>query len=707
MKKALAVGSAVLLVFISISLAPPVVAAQEDSYISEELIITAYREDRKSRGATGLNLSVFETPQSLSILDAEIIDEFGLVDVNSMLKMTTGINVDSTETDRTYYNSRGFDITSFHVDGVGIPFGNLYVGDLDTAIYEKVTVIRGSNGLITGLGNPSGTVNYVRKRPTNDFAASVEATVGRWNNQRVMADVSTPLTDSGSWAARFVGVYQDKESWLNHYENDRNVAYGVVDGQVGDRITLTFAYTRQDNNSDGVLWGAAPVIYTDGTQADFELSTTTAMDWSFWNTLTETLFAEVGWQMADPWRLTSSLTYTDYEENAELFYVYWLTGLDRDTGLGMHSFPGKYDSAQEYLIWDTHLQAGFDLWGQQHEFNLGLSIADSDSKSLDSGALAGFVPMPAFPGWQGNEVPRPAWNDPYEAANDDMQLNRLYGSLLLSVTERLKLVLGFNLVDYENEGVSWGVSTDSSENGSSPYVGFTWEVADGLNVYGSYSDIYQPQYYLDETLQPLGSAEGESYELGLKKLFDNNLMVSLAYFETEQENLFEFVEYGDGDGVDDDDFSDDFSYALYRGISVDSKGVELEVAGHITEDVKMQAGYTYLKMEDKDGEDARTFIPRNTLKLLLTWNPDWQENLSMGLSARWQAATHYDSSYGRIEQDSYALVGGFVSYDFTDSLSVSANLDNVTDEAYYSSVKFEQAFYAAPRSYSISVNWRY
>ena len=112
-------------------------------------------------------------------------------------------------------------------------------------------------------------------------------------------------------------------------------------------------------------------------------------------------------------------------------------------------------------------------------------------------------------------------------------------------------------------------------------------------------------------------------------------------------------------------------------------------------------------MEDKDGEDARTFIPRNTLKLLLTWNPDWQENLSMGLSARWQAATHYDSSYGRIEQDSYALVGGFVSYDFTDSLSVSANLDNVTDEAYYSSVKFEQAFYAAPRSYSISVNWRY
>ncbi len=707
MRNTLEAGITGIIVFCSVLSAQPVMAAETDSYIDEEMIITGFRDDRKSRGATGLNLSVFETPQSLSILDAEAIDDFGLVDINSTLKMTTGINVDSTETDRTYYNSRGFDITSFHVDGIGIPFGELFVGDLDTAIYEKVVVIRGSNGLITGLGNPSGTVNYVRKRPTNEFAASIEATTGRWGNQRVVADVSTPLTDSGSWAARFVGVAQDKESWLDHYENDRNIAYAVVDGQVGDRITLTFAYTRQDNNSDGVLWGAAPVIYTDGTQADFDPSTTTAMDWTYWNTLTETMFAEIGWQITDQWHVTSSLTRTDYEEESELFYVYWLTGLDRDTGLGMYSYPGKYDSYQEYLIWDTHLQGGFEAWGQQHELNVGLSLADSDAKSLDFGALEGFDAMPEFPGWQGTEVPRPAWDDPYQAARDDMQLDRLYGSLLLSVTERLKLILGFSLVDYENEGVSWGVSTDSSEDGSSPYIGFTWEFADGFNVYASYSDIYQPQYYLDQNLQPLGSAEGKSYELGFKKQFDNNLIVSLAYFETEQDNLFEFVEYGDGDGVDDTDFSDDFNYALYRGISVDSKGVELEVAGQITDEIKMQAGYTYLEMEDEDGDDARTFIPRNTMKLLLTWEPSWQEDLRMGLSARWQDNIHYDSPYGRIKQDSYALVGGFVSYDFTDSLSLSVNFDNLTNEEYFSSVKYEQAFYAAPRSYSVSINWWY
>lgn len=698
---------ALVLTALSTWSAPPLQAMEGETYIDEEMLIIGFREDRRSRGATGLNLSVFETPQSLSILDAQTLDDFELVDVNTMLKMTTGINVDSTETDRTYYNSRGFDITSFHIDGIGIPFGELFVGDMDTAIYERIAVIRGSNGLITGLGNPSGTVNYVRKRPTNDLAANVEATVGSWDNRRIVADVSTPLTESGSWAARAVGVYQDKDSWLDHYGNDRNVIYGVVDGQVGERVTLTFAYSRQDNNSDGVLWGAAPVIYTDGTPADFDISTTTAMDWTYWNTLTETAYAEIGWQITDQWQLTSSLTRTDYEENSEVFYVYWQTGLDADTGLGMYSYPGKYDSTQDYLIWDTNLQAAFSAWGQQHEFILGLSLADSDSKSMDFGALDGFIAMPAFPGWQGNEVPRPTWDAPFRAAEDDMQLDRLYGSLLLSVTERLKLVLGFSVVDYENEGESWGVSTDSSEDGSSPYVGFTWEVMDGLNLYASYSDIYQPQYYLDESLQPLGSAEGESYEVGLKKLFDNSLVVTLAYFQTEQDNLFEFVEYGDGDGIDDDDFSDDFNYALYRGISVDSEGFELEVAGQVTEELKVQAGYTFLEMEDENGDDARTFIPRNTFKLLLTWAPSWQEDLSMGLSTRWQDDVHFDSAYGRIEQDSYALIGGFLRYDLTESLSLSANVDNVTDEEYYSSVKYEQAFYAAPRSYSLSIDWRY
>ncbi|HBN14735.1 MAG TPA: TonB-dependent siderophore receptor [Pseudohongiella sp.] len=683
------------------------IAAQEEPAFQEEIIITSIRADRNSRGATGLDLDVAETPQSLTILDTETLESFGLEDINSMLKLTTGVNVDSSETDRTYYNARGFDITSMHVDGVGMPFGELVVGDIDTAIYEKVEIIRGSNGLITGLGNPSGTINYVRKRPGNEFAMSTRLTVGRWDTRRAEFDISTPLVESGRWAARFVGVAQDGESWLNNYANDRAVGSLVIDGQIGNSVTVALGYTRQDNNSDAPLWGASPMIYSNGQQLDFDVSTSTAMEWSYWDTLSERSFVELGWQLADDWRVESSVTHIDYADNSEVFYVYSNTGLDADSGLGMLSYPGKFDASEESLIWDTSLQGSFQAFDREHELNLGVSLADQDSGSLDHTALSGFQAMPAFPGWQGNEVARPSWDTPYQAAEEDTQLNRLYGSLLLSMTDRFKVILGMNVVDYENRGVSWGVSTDSDEDGSSPYVGFTWELLDSLNLYASYSDIYQPQYYLDMDLQPLGSAEGKSYEAGLKKQFDSSWLATVAVFKTEQENLQEFVRYGDGDGIDDTDYSDDFDFAMYRGISVDSTGIELEVAGEVAEGLRLQAGYTYLQLEDPNGDETRTFIPRNTFKMLADWRPVWQQRLALGLSARWQDDIYFDSAYGRISQDAYAVIGGYARYDVSESLAVSLNVDNALDEKYLSSVKFEQSYYAAPQNYSLSVDWQF
>ena len=263
-------------------------------------------------------------------------------------------------------------------------------------------------------------------------------------------------------------------------------------------------------------------------------------------------------------------------------------------------------------------------------------------------------------------------------------------------------------MDYNNEGISYGVSTDSTEDGVSPYLGITWEVVGGLNLYASYSDIYQPQYVLGEDLQSLGSAEGKSYEAGMKKSIGGGSgLVSLAVFRTEQSNLQEFKEYGDGDGVDDTDYSDDFDFAIYRGIDVESEGVELEVSGNIGDELSIHAGFTHLNMEDPQGNEVRTFIPRNTAKVLLSWDPDRIPELKLGVSARWQDDIHFDSAYGRISQDGYVLLGGYASYNIGDNITLGLNVDNLTDEKYFSSVKFEQAYYAAPRSIQVSANWHF
>ena len=133
----------------------------------------------KSMGtATKFNLSNRETPQSVSVISRQRMDDFGLTNLNDVLGNTTGIIVEQVETNRAYYNARGFDIKNVQLDGVSIQnseASGIVKGDMDTVIYDHVEVVRGANGLSTGSGTPSATINLVRKRPTEEFQASVSA----------------------------------------------------------------------------------------------------------------------------------------------------------------------------------------------------------------------------------------------------------------------------------------------------------------------------------------------------------------------------------------------------------------------------------------------------------------------------------------------------------------------------------------------------
>ncbi|MFG1491046.1 TonB-dependent receptor plug domain-containing protein, partial [Oceanospirillum sp. HFRX-1_2] len=113
--------------------------------------------------ATKMNLSLRETPQAVAVITQAQLDDFNATDLNAALDLTAGVTVERIETDRSYYTARGFDITNFQLDGVGLPTtsGNLF-GDIDSAIAERIEVLKGANGLMSGTGNPSATVNIIR-----------------------------------------------------------------------------------------------------------------------------------------------------------------------------------------------------------------------------------------------------------------------------------------------------------------------------------------------------------------------------------------------------------------------------------------------------------------------------------------------------------------------------------------------------------------
>lgn len=180
----------------------------------ESVVVTAKRSARISSGATGLPLDVKDTPQS-----------------------------EQHETNRAIFNSRGFDIQSTQIDGLGVinSWGTV-VGQQDTYLFDRIELIRGANGLLTGVGNASGTINYVRKRPLNTDTGEVVVSAGSYNKVRTAIDYNKVFTEDGSWAGRIVAVVENKDSYIRELNDKNGSIYAVVDGQIGRDGMLTLSY---------------------------------------------------------------------------------------------------------------------------------------------------------------------------------------------------------------------------------------------------------------------------------------------------------------------------------------------------------------------------------------------------------------------------------------------------------------------------------
>ena len=106
--------------------------------------------------ATRMVLTPKETPQSVSVVTRQHMDDFGLNNVDDVMRHTPGITVSAFDTERTNYYARGFSINNFQYDGIPSTARNVAysAGNTlsDMAIYDRVEVLKGATGLLTGAG---------------------------------------------------------------------------------------------------------------------------------------------------------------------------------------------------------------------------------------------------------------------------------------------------------------------------------------------------------------------------------------------------------------------------------------------------------------------------------------------------------------------------------------------------------------------------
>lgn len=706
-KRVSAISVAVL---VSNSLLIPFVQAAEEQTLTktpqsnaaslDAITVQAKRDNRVSSGATGLNLDIAETPQSISVLEDTTLSSFAHDEVKDGLRMATGVQVEDWETNRSNYSARGFEIVNTQIDGIGLPNSwGIITGAIDSYGYEKIEIIRGANGLLTGVGNSSGTLNYVLKRPTNTREGEVILRVGENAETRLAVDYNTPLNEDGTWAARGIAAVQSEESYLRDLENDRVFVSAIIDGQVGEDGTLTFGISNQDTDTTGNMWGALVHSYTDGTQAEFDTSASTTVDWTYWDTKTLNTFVEYTKLVGENWEFKGALHNRDFEDESQLFYVYSSTGIDPDTGLGLVGWPGAWDNESNTTLLDLSFNGEYQLGDRWHQAIIGVSAAEGESTTYNRPVEfsdPAFLPTPSFP-YNGEAIAEPNWGERTENSFVDRSQQRLYASTNLDLTNKFNLVLGLNAISIEREGNNGTVDFDQSEDEANPYIGAVFELSPNTRVYASYSDIYQDQEQYTESGEFIDAMKGENKELGVKsELLDQNLLLTAAVFDADQKGQASFA------GIDAD------GRFFYEGVDTKSSGFELEAQGRVSDSITVQAGFTHVNIKDFEGTRAHRWIPRQSLKLSVEGGVENNARLSWGVSGRWQDdIQNVDGTSGfTVKQDAYAVFDGYLAYAINPKAKIRLNLKNIADEKYITSLK-NIGFYGSPRDASVTFSYNF
>lgn len=685
----------------------PAIAAE--TFQQPDIVVEASVDDAQSdaqdytvkttRAGTKMRLAPRDIPQSVSVITEQRMQDQDLQSISDVLKNTTGIAANVYDSERSSFYSRGFMIDNYTFDDIPTSVGEAWnFGDAagDTAIYERIEIVRGATGLMTGAGNPSAAVNMVRKHAdSREFTGNVNASYGSWDKQRYVADLSAPLNETGSVRGRVVAGYQDQDSWLDRYHKRKKFLYGVLDADITDRTTVSLGYDFQETTTRNPTWGGLTTWYSNGERANFSRSSNPSANWTHFYNESRKVFANVKHDFENGWTLSVNGTHAESTLDSKLLYPFGYP--DQETGIGRDGYGSLDKGKRKMDSVDTYASGPFTLLGRQHELMAGVSYSRQKNRFIGAGADIDSATMGDTNNWDGT-LAEPTWSDWSLTSDDTVRQRSAYTAARFSLADPLSLIVGARYTRWSTNGSSG----DMEKNNITPYAGVVYDINDTWSTYASYTSIFLPQSRRDSSGSYLAPVTGKNYETGLKSDWLNGrLTATVAVFRIEQENV------GKTDGDNTVNGTSEQAYVAAKGAV--SKGAELELNGAVTDNLQLTFGASRFVATDSTGR-FNSHMPQTQLKLFSSYRLPVLPELTVGGGATWQNRTFQDvdgpNGKTRVYESSYPLANLFARYQVNKQVSVQANVDNLFDRTYNSWLGTYNV-YGAPRSYSVNVSYAF
>ncbi|MEG5569258.1 TonB-dependent siderophore receptor [Enterobacter bugandensis] len=544
------------------------------------------------------------------------------------------------------------------------------------AATERVEVLKGPASTLYGILDPGGLINVVTKRPEKIFGGSISATSSSFGGGTGQVDVTGPI-EGTRLAYRLTGEYQDEDYWRN-FGNERSTFIAPSLTWFGDDATVTVLYSHRDYKTPF----DRGTIFDLNTKKAVDVDRKTRFDEPFNVTDGQSDLAQLNaeYRLNSQWTARFDYSYSQdkYSDNQARVMAY-----DSKTGTLTRRVDATQGSTQRMHSTRADLQGNVDIAGFYNEILTGVSYENYDLLRTD---------MMRCKNVKGFNIYNPVYGKLDEcttvsAADSDQTLKQesysAYAQDALYLTDKWIAVAGLRYqyyTQYAGKGRPFNVNTDSRDEQWTPKLGLVYKLTPAVSLFANYSQTFMPQSSIASYIGDLPPETSNAYEVGAKfDLFDG-ITANIALFDIHKRNVL-YTESIGGETI-----------AKTAG-RVRSQGVEVDLAGSLTENTNIIASYGYTDakvLEDPDyaGKPLPN-VPRHTGSLFLTYDI---HNAFAGNTLTLGGGGHGVSRRSATNGADYYLPGYFVADAFAAykmklqyPVTLQVNVKNLFDKTYYTS----------------------
>ena len=523
----------------------------------------------------------------------------------------------------------------------GVPFYGVDSPIADNSALERVEVLKGAAGLLFGAASPGGVLNYVYKAPQQDSAYSIDITAAEFDRYRTDLDATGALI-ADVLSYRFTLGFERNNSWQDFVYYDELAPTLQLQARLGERTGLyllaeSIAVDSNPSNQDTVFSNGR-----SGTPIELPIKTYLGHANDYSEEKTEQLQLTLNHQFTSGLGLMAQFGgNTTGREQGNTGYMGFGGAPTAAGDVRRFQFDQRRTSDGRYAA--LHLTWAGEAGGLAHKALAGVNASENEMFNINgfsilSAPFAGpFVPGGVLPAFTSVNIYNPVITEyphlrNFSSSPPFSHLRWVYRDRGLNLQDlvsyapwNIKVLLGLRYseseLSFKKDTLHSGAQRPDPRKSSSadkwiPRVGVMWSATSAFDVFASYGESFNPQFNVaqgpNNTL--LTDPEiGEQFEAGIRlRPFDERLSIALSAYQLRRRNVVRP--------------NPDVPNTSVLDGEQQSRGVELDIAGSLTDAIEMYLSYAYIDTEilraARAADNGARFpaIPRHKLVFWTEWN---------------------------------------------------------------------------------------